>query len=197
MAAFTAAQYDRGDRCGGRGSRLSARFSGRVAPVVRARTPEISAVLVATPLRDSRRRALVLLLPKRRGRRVRSDAATPEGARVVVTEDAHRYTPVHVPPAAERGGCGQAGSGRGDRCGSSSRAVAAAAGRRLRAPVAVTSIAPYRRGGCIGGRRGKGTRHPMPGLCAGPLSLPGLGDRGGGHWHHDRRNWAPHHTTPG
>jgi hypothetical protein len=127
---------------------------------------------------------------KRRGRRVRSDAATPEGARVVVTEDAHRYTPVHVPPAAERGGCGQAGSGRGDRCGSSSRAVAAAAGRRLRAPVAVTSIAPYRRGGCIGGRRGKGTRHPMPGLCAGPLSLPGLGDRGGGHWHHDRRNWA-------
>jgi hypothetical protein len=107
----------------------------------------------------------------------------------VVVEDAHRYAPVHVPPAAERGGCGQVGSGRGGRCGSSSRAVAAAAGRRLRAPVAVTSIAPYRRGGCSGGRRGKGTRHPMPGLCAGPLSLPGLGDRGGGHWHHDRRNW--------
>jgi hypothetical protein len=87
---------------------------------------------------------------------------------VVVTEDAHRYTPVHVPPAAERGGCGQAGSGWGGHCGSSSRAVAAAAGRRLRAPVAVTSIALYRQGGCIGGRRGKGTRHPMPGLCAGP-----------------------------
>ena len=31
---------------------LRARFSGRVAPVVRARTPEISAVLVAIPLRD-------------------------------------------------------------------------------------------------------------------------------------------------
>ena len=52
MAAFTAAQHDRGDRCGGRGSRISARFSGRMAPVVRARTPAISAVLVAIPLRD-------------------------------------------------------------------------------------------------------------------------------------------------
>ena len=52
MAAFTAAQHDRGDRCDGRGLRTSARFSGRAAPVVRARTPEISAVLVATPLRD-------------------------------------------------------------------------------------------------------------------------------------------------
>ena len=52
MAAFTVAQHDRGDRCGGRGSRISARFSGRMAPVVRARTPAISAVLVAIPLRD-------------------------------------------------------------------------------------------------------------------------------------------------
>jgi hypothetical protein len=93
------------------------------------------------------------------------------------SQDAHRYAPVHVPPVAELGGCGQASSGRGGRCGSSSRAVAVAAGRRLRAPVAVASIAPYRRGGSIGGRRGKGTRHPMPGLCAGPLSLPGLGER--------------------
>ena len=61
MAAFTAAQYDRGDRCGGRGLRTSARFSGRVAPVVRARTPEISAVLVATPLRDLELSVLLLL----------------------------------------------------------------------------------------------------------------------------------------
>ena len=49
---ITAAQHARGDRCSGRGSRISARFSGRMAPVVRARTPEISAVLVAIPLRD-------------------------------------------------------------------------------------------------------------------------------------------------
>jgi len=49
---ITAAQHARGDRCSGRGSRISARFLGRMAPVVRARTPEISAVLVAIPLRD-------------------------------------------------------------------------------------------------------------------------------------------------
>jgi hypothetical protein len=114
---------------------------------------------------------------------------------VVVTEDAHRYAQVHVLPVAELGGCRQASSGWGGRCSSSSQAVAVAAGRRLRAPVAVTSIAPYRRGGSIGGRQGKGTQHPMPGLCAGPLSLLGLGDRGGGHWHHDQRNWVTAPTT--
>jgi hypothetical protein len=60
---ITAAQHDRGDRCGGRGSRISARFPGRVAPVVRARTPEISAVLVATPLRDLELLLFSCLLP--------------------------------------------------------------------------------------------------------------------------------------
>ena len=52
MAAFTAAQDDRGDRCGGFGSQIYARSPGRMARLVRARTPEIPAVLVATPLRD-------------------------------------------------------------------------------------------------------------------------------------------------
>jgi|EP01047_Picozoa_sp_COSAG01_P047507 hypothetical protein len=40
------------DWYGGRGQQISARFSGRMVSVVWARTSEISAVVVATPLRD-------------------------------------------------------------------------------------------------------------------------------------------------
>ena len=40
------------DWCGGRGQQISARFSGRTASVVWARISEISAVVVAAPLRD-------------------------------------------------------------------------------------------------------------------------------------------------
>ena len=56
-AAAAQGQYHRAavraaDRYAGRGKRISARFSGHMAPVVWARTSEISAVVVATPLRD-------------------------------------------------------------------------------------------------------------------------------------------------
>eukprot|EP01047_Picozoa_sp_COSAG01_P010372 COSAG01_NODE_436_length_17063_cov_42.157628_21_plen_173_part_00 len=101
--------------------------------------------------------------------------------RRLVTEDAHHYAPVRqcsLLPSV--GAAGRQVAGRTVAVAPPLGPLRLRAGRRLRAPVAVASIAPCCRGGSIGGRRGKGSRGPMPGLCTGPRRYRVWGTRAGG-----------------